>query len=109
MGCTLLYKMDDAFVEKHINDRKRKDKDDGTTLVSMAGGLDYQNDLNDIDITKPFPEFATGGQVEGEQGLGIEAQVQLLSKMSAASNIVDEEITMLKLNVPPPQRIKNSQ
>jgi hypothetical protein len=36
MGCTLLYKMDDEFVERHAHDRSKKNKDDATTFVSGA-------------------------------------------------------------------------
>lgn len=34
MGCSLLYKLDDEYVERHANDRRRKDKDDNTTVVN---------------------------------------------------------------------------
>ena len=47
MGCTLLYKLDDQFVEKHSQDRRRKDKDDQSTHVTQ---IDNANDFDDMAV-----------------------------------------------------------
>ncbi|EAR88515.1 fibronectin-binding protein A, amine-terminal protein (macronuclear) [Tetrahymena thermophila SB210] len=119
MGCTLLYKLDDQFVEKHLNDRRRKDKDDNTTTVSGVQ-IDNQNDFDETNF-EIRPNMQLESQ-QSDQGVSIVnedpfAQQQQQNKIEqvpillqkASTSVIDEEVTMIRLNVPPQPKPKNAQ